>query len=400
MSTYIKLNKQESYITTYTAHKQWLLGNYETGSYGIRIYTALSSSGEIYPDSATPTEDSQKAELVYRSLNHLYYSNRQSEDYISASYENYAQTTLYDSASRELNSTASIISIPKEIYGDAIQPGTFNLVSVPTGSFHIYDDGEGKLRSTGSFSYDAVTSTQTFTHISSSTFNTANPGTGEMEITSGITIAPLADWELTSIAWEGDLVNSPLEEYGERVLEITDQASLDILSFSNTTTIESDDRSIVNFQDTNGDAFSNIVFTFESSSITTTRPAATILDDQVLGDIIYTHGNAIITDKDTHHSVDTAVSYSLAFKGSYPVYTHNYRCKVNESQLNFSQNPTVKSGSLGYLKDFATGSYFHPYVTTVGLYNDSNELIAIGKMGQPIPKSKYMDMTFVVKFDI
>lgn len=399
MSTYIKLNKQESYITTYTAHKQWLLGNYETGSYGIRIYTALSSSGEIYPDSATPTEDSQSAELVYRSLNHLYYSNRQSEDYISASYQNYAQTTLYDSASRELNTTASIISIPKDIYGDAIQPGTFNLVSVPTGTFHIYDDGEGKLRSTGSFTYSAVTSSQTTTHISSSTFDAAYPATGEMDIATGITISQIAGWELTKIEWEGDPNDSPLVENGSSIGEITDQGSLDVLSFSSTTTIASSDKITVNFQ-TPSDTNPLLQFTFESSSYSTTRPAATISDNQVLGDIIYTHGNAIITDEDTHHSVNTAASYSLAFKGSYPVYTHNYRCKVNESQLNFSQNPTVKSGSLGHLKDFATGSYFHPYVTTVGLYNDSNELIAIGKMGQPIPKSKYMDTTFVVKFDI
>jgi hypothetical protein len=49
---------------------------------------------------------------------------------------------------------------------------------------------------------------------------------------------------------------------------------------------------------------------------------------------------------------------------------------------------------------FATASFFQPYITTVGLYNDSNELIAVGKLAQPVPKSKYMDMNFVVKLDI
>jgi len=49
--------------------------------------------------------------------------------------------------------------------------------------------------------------------------------------------------------------------------------------------------------------------------------------------------------------------------------------------------------------DFATGSYFQPYVTTIGLYNDANELVAVGKLAQPVPKSRYTDMTFVVKFD-
>jgi hypothetical protein len=73
---------------------------------------------------------------------------------------------------------------------------------------------------------------------------------------------------------------------------------------------------------------------------------------------------------------------------------------VNESSLNYSQNPSIKSGSNGDTYNFATGSYFQPYITTVGLYNDSNELIAVAKLGQPIPKSRYTDMTFVIALDI
>ena len=49
--------------------------------------------------------------------------------------------------------------------------------------------------------------------------------------------------------------------------------------------------------------------------------------------------------------------------------------------------------------DFATGSYFSPYVTTIGLYNESYQLVAVGKLAQPIPISLYTDTTFVVNFD-
>ena len=49
--------------------------------------------------------------------------------------------------------------------------------------------------------------------------------------------------------------------------------------------------------------------------------------------------------------------------------------------------------------DFATGSYFSPYVTTVGLYNRSHELVAVGKFSQPLPISLNTDTTFVVNFD-
>ena len=49
--------------------------------------------------------------------------------------------------------------------------------------------------------------------------------------------------------------------------------------------------------------------------------------------------------------------------------------------------------------DFATGSYFSPYVTTIGLYNETNQLVAVGKLPQPLPISLYTDTTFVVNFD-
>jgi hypothetical protein len=47
-----------------------------------------------------------------------------------------------------------------------------------------------------------------------------------------------------------------------------------------------------------------------------------------------------------------------------------------------------------------TGSDFHPYITSVGLYNDSNELIAVGKLGQPLPKPADTELTIQVKLDV
>jgi hypothetical protein len=40
------------------------------------------------------------------------------------------------------------------------------------------------------------------------------------------------------------------------------------------------------------------------------------------------------------------------------------------------------------------------YATTIGLYNDENELLAVAKLGKPIMMSPDTDMTFVVKYDI
>jgi len=49
--------------------------------------------------------------------------------------------------------------------------------------------------------------------------------------------------------------------------------------------------------------------------------------------------------------------------------------------------------------DFVTGSEFSPYVTTVGLYNESNELVVVGKFPRPLPISIQTDTTYVINFD-
>ncbi len=52
------------------------------------------------------------------------------------------------------------------------------------------------------------------------------------------------------------------------------------------------------------------------------------------------------------------------------------------------------------LKGFVTGSDFKPYFTTIGLYNDAGELLAIGKMGSATQVRNDVDITVKVRFDI
>ena len=99
-------------------------------------------------------------------------------------------------------------------------------------------------------------------------------------------------------------------------------------------------------------------------------------------------------------------SFTLSFKNEHTVYENEVRCVVKESEFNLSYNPTLVNNYLsGSLKSFATGSilpsgsYFTPYATAIGLYNDDGDLLAVAKFGKPILMSPYTDMTFVVKYD-
>ena len=51
------------------------------------------------------------------------------------------------------------------------------------------------------------------------------------------------------------------------------------------------------------------------------------------------------------------------------------------------------------VKDLATGSDFQPYVTTIGLYNDNRQLVAVGKLAKPIKNDPKLAISFLITID-
>ena len=64
-----------------------------------------------------------------------------------------------------------------------------------------------------------------------------------------------------------------------------------------------------------------------------------------------------------------------------------------------TEQDVEKQNNLQVYHDFVTGSYFSPYVTTVGLYNEFNELVVVGKFPRPLPISLTTDTTYIINFD-
>jgi len=92
--------------------------------------------------------------------------------------------------------------------------------------------------------------------------------------------------------------------------------------------------------------------------------------------------------------------YTLTFNSEITVYQNEVRCLINENDFNYTQNPSAtKLGTTGSYIDAVTGSDFHPYFTTVGLYNDANELLVVGKMSRAYPVPQNSDMTVVIRWD-
>ena len=121
------------------------------------------------------------------------------------------------------------------------------------------------------------------------------------------------------------------------------------------------------------------------------------------GNVFYNHGIIVVTNAVNNETVNRLTEiYTLSFSGSQDITAHSYKCTIEDGEYNMTLNPSARQGyNINNPKPqgFVTGSFFTPYITTIGLYNDNNELLGIGKLAQPIKSPKDFDITFEVKFD-
>tara|TARA_Y100000592_G_C5473625_1_gene320965 strand:- start:827 stop:1894 length:1068 start_codon:yes stop_codon:yes gene_type:complete len=90
--------------------------------------------------------------------------------------------------------------------------------------------------------------------------------------------------------------------------------------------------------------------------------------------------------------------HNLQFNNTVELNSSVYFCRVNHNEFNYSTNPTYLSGSKIRVK---TQSSDLPvsYITSVGLYNDNNELLASAKLSEPLKKSSDNEFTLRVRLD-
>jgi hypothetical protein len=81
------------------------------------------------------------------------------------------------------------------------------------------------------------------------------------------------------------------------------------------------------------------------------------------------------------------------------VSTSHYFVRANNREFNFSNNPTFVTGSVGAFVNSTFERDPKVYITTVGLYDDANELLAVAKTSKPIEKSFDKEVAIKVKLD-
>ena len=73
--------------------------------------------------------------------------------------------------------------------------------------------------------------------------------------------------------------------------------------------------------------------------------------------------------------------------------------RPRSSQFNYSENPSFISGSTGEVLYPSFINAPTTYITTVGLYNDTNELLAVAKLSKPLEKDFTKEALVRVKLD-
>lgn len=319
MSVYKSLTTSDVIVTPFKTNKSFsFLGdNFTSSNIGIDRFMGTNSP---YTSSLLNTGQivSQSKSLVYDSIKQLYYSNyirgengstvltssinpdgiRIGQSGIQPMYDNFLPNTLL---ANRLFPTASldeigVISIPSNLFGEYVMPGTFRYEYNGTSNGIITDDGNGGLFQDG--------------------------------------------------AKIGDIIY----QHGMAII------------------------------------------TSAGSSIT-----GSVYGTAVYGTGIYSNANS----NDLNYLISTN-NITCSFQSNLTIYESQYKCTFSPNEFTYTQNPSSISGSTntGIPYDFVTGSYFEPYITTVGLYNGANQLVAVGKLSQPLQSSNITDTTILVNLDL
>jgi hypothetical protein len=159
--------------------------------------------------------------------------------------------------------------------------------------------------------------------------------------------------------------------------------------------------------------------------------------NQIKGNIFYDRGLIVVAKDIVSGSVLS--QFTLNFRSTKTIYENEIFISVLENEFNFSQNPSAvnetdgvvntyivqRPGSIrpddlvsksfynagtkiinnefNYYEDYVsadpTGSFLAPMITTIGLYDNELNMVAVAKLPQPIKSTPDYPVNFIIRFD-
>jgi hypothetical protein len=352
----------------FKVYKEWSLSNSD--------YAVVSASNSYGTDNYS----------LWNSINSKYYNKNATAITLFGRVSNFANLA----SERAITNTIYTIAIPQELYGEGIKSNTITLVNHNSDSIYT-DDGKGNM----------------FSSIPEYTLSSIDFETGQLTI-----------------------IDNDGEVY---VGTIHPSSPFDFQSGQMTVTFGTD-TDVVNI----------VQFDFEAGLMKVSEPLdfdGLSIDASQFGNIFYEDGLLVINELIT--------SYSLDYRSTKTIYETEVLVSSKAGEFNTSQSPsavdvvltnsydftttaipnvksaeTIKIKEIGDIKlkptiagsyssslsgswdDYhtsasidPTGSYLAPFITTIGLYDDDNNMIAVAKLPKPIKNLPDYDVNFIVRFD-
>jgi|TARA_R110000782_G_scaffold7955_4_gene26412 hypothetical protein len=106
-----------------------------------------------------------------------------------------------------------------------------------------------------------------------------------------------------------------------------------------------------------------------------------------------------ISESCRKNTADTTNSGSIVLNSLDNVSSDYIFIRARNAEFNYSENPSFISGSTGEVLYDAFINAPQTFITTIGLYNDSNELVATAKLSKPLKKDFTKEALIRVKLD-
>jgi hypothetical protein len=397
-----RIPKSDISIRPFKAYKEWSFDNVTSVSSSVFVYNAYT--GSVINNYETETIINPNGEdivyyptSIYGQLNAQFYNNKIDDPILRVGFKTNAFTIITTAKERNLGSKAKVISIPQNYVGDGIKRGS---VSIIDGNELYSDDGFGNLRGTES-------------ELILESINFDNEQIEFLDLTE---------------------VLNTIE-----ILEINYNSNLLRVSY-------------------NGTIYNLVIIlaNFETNVLIVEDIPFVSFDNRPVGNIFYNQGIIVITNNSDNV---ISSSWELNYKSTETIYEHEYLLIVNEDEFNVSQNPsavvtlnqetssfvttdlklvkTITNPGVKYIRkksilstgdilDFrftgsysgsnsasyagfehydlsgsvdSTGSFLTPFITTIGLYDDNCELVAVAKLPQPIKSEPDIPVNFIIRFD-
>lgn len=146
--------------------------------------------------------------------------------------------------------------------------------------------------------------------------------------------------------------------------------------------------------------FNKSLSSTQISALSDRTEGGTCLQTANVGNVFGKHGIVVFSSPDYRINNMIKTPFTASYRSMVTIHELNVVTRLDSGDFNMSTNVTLTADDDSTYRSFATGSAFAPYITTIGLYNDFGELLAIGKLAQPIRKRNDVDMNFVIRLDL